>query len=320
MKTIHNGSEAERADFLRNEGILIALFVDGLIQSLSLQKEGGVTVVGWSLGNIYTIAMRASINDLPDNTKQRLKEYTRGFIVLGLSLRCSRYTKYIFIHRVVIDPPAHALGFPIPPGGYTPLGDHDIPDEARGPAFAKWVSSYYKHGDLSSQVLSQLNQREGDTSKKPTTDTIPLEELLTITDFGPAAKCETFIVESQQFLSTFMNQTTKALFDPQIRDAWGEHLVWFVYCEASFWLAIYAAWNLKKEDKTSSVNFKSIPDANHFVRIFFLFFYSFKSHYFMIDNVGRTGAIHVIAYQFEAPQLFLSRTFFKSRKLLVNLM
>jgi len=204
-----------------------------------------VTVAGWSLGNLYTIAMRASINYLPDDTKQRLKEYTRGFIVL--------------------DSPAHALGFPIPSGGYTPLMDHDIPEEARGPAFAKWVSSYYKHGDISSQDLSQLNQCEGDASKKPTTDTIPLEELLTITDFGPAAKYETFIVESQQFLTVFMNQTTKALFDPQIRDVWGEHPVWFVYFEASIWLAIYAAWKLKEEDKNSEINFISIPGANHFL-------------------------------------------------------
>ena len=89
LKTLRHGSEAERAGFLHNEGILIALFVDKLIQSLSLPKKGGVTVVGWSLGTLYTIAMRASINDVPDNTKQRLKEYTRGFIVFGLSLRCS---------------------------------------------------------------------------------------------------------------------------------------------------------------------------------------------------------------------------------------
>ena len=177
--------------------------------------------------------------------------------------------KYISILPCHIDPPSHALGFPVPSGGYTPLLDQDIPEEARGPAFAKWVSSYYKHGDLSSRDVSQLNQREGDTSKKPTTDTIPLEELLTITDFGPAAKCETFIIDSHQFISAFINQTTKALFDPKIRESWGEeNPVWFVYCEASFWLAVYAAWNLKKEDKNSEISFISIPGANHFVRRF----------------------------------------------------
>ena len=88
LKTIHEGSDAERTDFLHNQGILMALFVDRLIQTLSLPKSGGVTVVGWSLGNIFTIAMRASIDDLPDDTKQRLKAYTRGFIIFGLFLRC----------------------------------------------------------------------------------------------------------------------------------------------------------------------------------------------------------------------------------------
>ena len=96
LKTIHHVSEAERADLLHNEGILIALFVDELIQSLSLPKKGGVTVVGWSLGNLYTIAMRASINDLPDNSKQRLKEYMWGFVILDLSLHCSMWsTSYL---------------------------------------------------------------------------------------------------------------------------------------------------------------------------------------------------------------------------------
>ena len=89
LKAIHDGSDAERTDFLHNEGILMALFVNELIQSLSLPKSGGVTVAGWSLGNIFTIAMRASVDDLPDDTKQRLKAYTRGFIIFGLFLHCS---------------------------------------------------------------------------------------------------------------------------------------------------------------------------------------------------------------------------------------
>ena len=154
------------------------------------------------------------------------------------------------------------------------MEDHDVPEEARPSAFAKWVSSYYKHGDFSSGDFSQLKlrQRESDTSKKPTTDTIPLEELLTIVDFGPGVKCETFLIESQQFISVFTNQTTKALFDPQIREDWGEHPVCFVYCEASIWNVQYAAWNLKKMDKASKINFKPVSGANHFVRRFFFFF------------------------------------------------
>jgi len=244
LKAVHQGSDAERADFLHNQGILVALFVDGLIQSLSLPKKGGVTVVGWSLGNVFTIAMRASIDDLPDDTKQRLKAYTRGFIIF--------------------DPPSQGLGIPMPSSGvYHPL--KDLPKEARGAAFAKWVSSYYKHGDLSSRDFSQLNQHEGDTSKKPTTDTIPLEELLTITDSGPGDNYETFLIESEDFISVLMKQTTKALFDPQIFEDWGEHPVWFVYCENSTWNVHHGAWDLEKKDKASKINFKLVPGANHFL-------------------------------------------------------
>jgi hypothetical protein len=176
--------------------------------------------------------------------------------------------KHIPILPSQIDPPCQALGFPIPSGGYTPLTDPDIPKDALGPAFAKWVSSYYKHGDLSSRDFSQLKLRDGDTSKQPTTDTIPLEELLTITDFRPGAKCETFLIDSGHFFSAVIKQTMKALFDPQIREDWGGHPVWFVYCEASPWNVHYGAWNLEKKDKASEINFKSVPGANHFVRRF----------------------------------------------------
>ena len=64
----------------------MALFVDRLIQTLLLPEKGGVIVAGWSIGNVFTIAMRASIDSLPDDIQQRLKAYTRGFIIYGLSL------------------------------------------------------------------------------------------------------------------------------------------------------------------------------------------------------------------------------------------
>ena len=124
-------------------------------------------------------------------------------------------------------------------------------------------------GDLGSRDFTQLEQRVGDTSKKPTTETIPLEELITIIDSGAGAKCDTFIIESLHFLPVFNKQTTKALFDSKIREDWGERPVWCVCCEASIWDVHYAAWNLEEKDKTSEINFKSVPGANHFVRLFF---------------------------------------------------
>ena len=170
-----------------------------------------------------------------------------------------------------IDPPSQGLGFPHPSSGlFLPLKDVSI--EARASAFAKWVSGYYKHGDLSSREFSQLNQHELDTTRKPTTDTIPFEELLTIINSGPGPKYDTLLIEPEQ-LPVFMKQTTKALFDPEIRESWGEHPVWIVYCEDGIWNVHYAAWNLEKMVKASEVNFKLIPGANHFVRLVWLFFF-----------------------------------------------
>ena len=83
LKAMNHGSEEEQAKFLHEQGVLIALFVDGIIQTLSLPKAGGVTIVGWSLGNIFTIALRTCIGDLPVDIQERLRSYTRCFIYLG---------------------------------------------------------------------------------------------------------------------------------------------------------------------------------------------------------------------------------------------
>ena len=129
-----------------------------------------------------------------------------------------------------------------------------------------------------------MKLRDGDTSKKPTTDTIPLEELLTIIDFRPGTKGETFLIDSGHFFPAIMKQTTKALFDPQVREDWGGHPVWFVYCEASPWNVQYAVWMLEKKDKASEIKFKSVPGANHFVR-------HFKVHRF-VQNILKRYTYH----------------------------
>ena len=144
----------------------------------------------------------------------------------------------------------------------------DIPEEDRAAFFPKWVSSYYKHGDTSTRDFSQLEQLQGDTSRKPTTETISPEEIKTIIDFGPGVKYEMVFIESS-FIPINHKLTMKALFDPRIREAWGDRHVSCVYCEDSIWMVHYAAWNLEKEVKASEVKFKLVPGANHFVCCFY---------------------------------------------------
>ena len=71
-------------EFLYDQGVLIALFVDGIIQTLSIAKAGGLAVIGWSMGNVFTLALRACIGDLPEDTRHRLKLHMRSFIDSGV--------------------------------------------------------------------------------------------------------------------------------------------------------------------------------------------------------------------------------------------
>ena len=86
-----------------------------------------------------------------------------------------------------------------------------------------------KKNTADTRNLSQLNQREGGKLKKHTADTISLEGLLTITDSGPGVRYETFLIASEHFLSVYIKQTTKALFNPQIREDWVNNTLVVVY-------------------------------------------------------------------------------------------
>lgn len=84
LKAVRHGSDEERTVFLEEEGFLLALFVDGLIRTLSLPKQGGVSIAGWSMGVIYALALRASIVYFPNHLRLRLKAYVKSFILWGL--------------------------------------------------------------------------------------------------------------------------------------------------------------------------------------------------------------------------------------------
>ncbi|KAG6814904.1 hypothetical protein H0H93_011801, partial [Arthromyces matolae] len=79
-QAILNGSFDERKAFLQEQGSLIALAVDRLIQQLSL--PGNVTLAGWSLGIAFLLAVFCSLNELPRGVQQTLKDNVRAFVIL----------------------------------------------------------------------------------------------------------------------------------------------------------------------------------------------------------------------------------------------
>ncbi|GLB44327.1 hypothetical protein LshimejAT787_1602570 [Lyophyllum shimeji] len=241
-KTILDGSDTDRAEFLHQQGVLIALFIHVLIQELSLPEKVGV--VGWSMGTIFSVAALASIDRVPETTRARLRTHVKHFFLL--------------------DPPSQGLGIPNPPNAYNPLWDDDLPPETRGPAFGKWVSSYFHHEDLLSRDISLLSMRAPDASKTPTIESLTHEELSSVASFESGSRVETILVESE-FRVALAAQTHKALFDSDITAMWGNPQVWHLHGEATTWNSVYAAWMLEEKARTSKdVRFKPLSGANHF--------------------------------------------------------
>ncbi|KAJ6508238.1 hypothetical protein C8R45DRAFT_966646 [Mycena sanguinolenta] len=248
LRVYASGSDEERAALITDAGINLALAVDGIIQQCELPSAGSVALCGWSLGNVFVMAAMASILSLPPETRTRLEHFVRTFIVW--------------------DPPTQSLGLEGPPNAYTPLYDQELSPADRGPAFAKWVGSYFIHGDLSGRDPSQLSYRNVDPSKKSTFEEMPIGELLEIADLSVGDKCDSIIVQAP-FASILSALVNMALFDPKIRGAWNNSKVAYMYGKASSGNAQFAVWDVEKRVEAAKgsapITFRPIEGANHFV-------------------------------------------------------
>ncbi|KAF7331012.1 AB hydrolase-1 domain-containing protein [Mycena venus] len=251
LKVYTSGSQGKRATLLNEAGVNLALCVNEIIQQCALSSAGGVALVGWSLGNTFTMAAMASILGLPAPVKERLQNFVKTIIVW--------------------DAPSHALGIKSPPNAYVPLFDQDLAPKARGPAFGKWLESYFIHGNLSSRDPDQLNYRTHDPSRKRSFEDLPFGELLKISHFTVGDNCDTVLMQPP-FASAISAIVNRALFSGEIRAAWPHTQVSYIYGEANTWDIPFAAWNIEERVREARgkapINFRPIDGANHFVRLF----------------------------------------------------
>jgi pimeloyl-ACP methyl ester carboxylesterase len=258
------GSDAERACLLEQQGRDLAMFLDGLIAELSIPKSDGIALVGWSLGALFVLALIACIETLPTATQERLSSFVKNVVMLR-----SSPTLFIRLHpNLHIECPSLAFGVPSPPGRLIPYTDPDVAPEDRGPAFAKWVSSYFIHGDLSTHDIDHLTYNNTDPGKPPTIETLKQEELFAMTDFAPAERYDN-IVALPPFADAVSKQTNKALFDSTIREAWSGARFWSLYGSAEPWIVIHGSWFLEDQSRAMDPKFeiicKGIEGSNHFV-------------------------------------------------------
>ncbi|KAJ7855636.1 hypothetical protein B0H14DRAFT_2754489 [Mycena olivaceomarginata] len=226
LRVYASGSDPERTALVNEAGVNLDFALDGIIQQCHLPPA--VAVCGWSLGNTFT--------------QTRLQSSIKTIIMW--------------------DPPLQALGITKPPQSYLPLHDKELAPAERGPAFSKWVESYFVHGDLSTRDPAQLNFRHPDPSRKPTYADMPPAEVLDIVDLSVGDKCDTILSEPP-FAGVLSAMVDKALFDPETRASWKG-------AKDSPGNMHFGVWDLERRAEaaggSASITFRPpIEGANHFV-------------------------------------------------------
>jgi pimeloyl-ACP methyl ester carboxylesterase len=86
---IRSGFEKDVADYLDTQGIELAYFIDRFITENNLPpigkdgSSGGVVVLGWSLGCIFSLSAIANTDLLSDSVQANLAKYIRALILYG---------------------------------------------------------------------------------------------------------------------------------------------------------------------------------------------------------------------------------------------
>jgi hypothetical protein len=270
LKLVTDGSADECEAFLTGRGVEIGLFLDGLIDALGLPeptpdgKEGGFGLMGWSLGNLFTLCSISAVSSLPSASRARLQKYMRRMIVFGGLIRDCKFDCCLS----VLDAPTLALGIASSPELYVPIFDEKIPHDERINAFACWVSSYFAHGDLATHDVTKLAFCSPDPTRKSEVSSLSPEELHSFLDFEPVWRSDVPLVTTS-LEPLFFKKTCNALFDPRTRSLWPNLVVWILYCDSSPGLVVHAAFaieELAKKNTGQPVQFLAIKDAHHAVR------------------------------------------------------
>ncbi|KAJ7595600.1 Alpha/Beta hydrolase protein [Mycena floridula] len=245
LESLESG-KPDRAEVLLNQGIYLALLVDGLIQKHQLHP-GKVAVGGWSLGVPFLCAFIRAIAHVDEDSRKRLREH----------VRCMMFW----------DPPSTVVGFPIPKNaGTSPLHDPNLLPEQRGPAFAIWVSTYWVHPNLASRDPKDLTYEQPDIPERdPTIKNVTPD----IFDPTAGAKGES-VFESRGFQAELLENTREAVLDPAVREAWGYPSFWTLLGTAAPWIPIFGAWCVEDlsrtvEDARFYMKSMVIEGGNHFV-------------------------------------------------------
>ncbi|KAG7098477.1 hypothetical protein E1B28_000422 [Marasmius oreades] len=158
---------------MEERGHEILKFIDSFIQEHELPPlstdgvNGGVSILGWSIGASHAAAAVASSCTLSGDIRARLGPHLRSLIFYEAA--------------------PMILGLPPPSQSWLPLTDESIPPASRLRAFSQWATSYFDHGDLSTRDLEKLSWVVASPDAVPTFFTFGSETLKRLTTFDDTA-------------------------------------------------------------------------------------------------------------------------------------
>jgi hypothetical protein len=244
------------------------------------RASGGISLLGWSLGNATTLSMLAFANTYDPGLMKKLEPYLRKVVIFGKLLWSAIYGK-IFIPRLE-DPPYAALGYPTPENSYNPLVDPDIPTEERQQRFVEWVSAYYVHspfarnpttplrdlanGLLEQRVANPLRKSTAAHFKVPAAIEVVSQRNGDIFALGEHAR-QVFEAVRNRAIFGNLNETYGPPVLPKVD-------ISYLWCTESVWEAVLAMRALQQEISSPpayhypvrSVKFIPLEGGNHFVR------------------------------------------------------
>lgn len=89
LTLLKSSNEDDHRTYLRDRGLEIAQFLLWFIRENSIPKasddsaSGGMALLGWSAGNIMTLAMLSNFHDFPPEVALSLEPYLRTNILYG---------------------------------------------------------------------------------------------------------------------------------------------------------------------------------------------------------------------------------------------
>lgn len=91
LDIISNGDEETKRAFVQTQGLELAKFLEYLAQTHDIpkvgevegKKVGGIALLSWSMGNIWSVSLLGNAQEIPPNTKKVLEDYLRTVVFYG---------------------------------------------------------------------------------------------------------------------------------------------------------------------------------------------------------------------------------------------